>query len=53
MRFPACVTRLSPYSAIPTYPASVWTWAPDLVLVALAVRVTSGAWWLFERRDLV
>jgi ABC-2 type transport system permease protein len=52
MELPAWVTRLSPYSAVPAYPASAWTWTPDLVLVALAVSVASGAWWLFDRRDL-
>ena len=49
MAFPEWVTRLSPYSAVPTYPAGAWTWTPDLVLVVLAI----SAWWLFERRDLV
>ena len=53
MRFPEWVTKLSPYSAVPTYPASAWAWTPELVLVALAISVASGAWWLFERRDLV
>ena len=53
MKFPEWVMKLSPYSAVPTYPASAWSWTPELVLVALAIGVAGGAWWLFERRDLV
>ncbi|HRI96579.1 MAG TPA: hypothetical protein PLZ93_13275, partial [Nocardioides sp.] len=52
LELPTWMVNLSPYSAVPAYPASAWTWTPDLVLTALALSIAGGAWWLFGRRDI-
>ena len=52
LELPNSLIRLSPYSAVPTYPATPWEWTPVLVLTALATVVSGLAAWLFARRDL-
>ncbi|MEQ6899821.1 hypothetical protein [Nocardioides sp. YIM 152588] len=52
LELPGWMVRLSPYSAVPLYPAEAWSWRPDLVLLALTASIVVGAWLLFQRRDL-
>lgn len=49
---PRWVTTVSPYSAVPGYPAEAWSWTPVLVLSALAVAVTALARRRLGRRDV-
>lgn len=51
-RLPHWFVRLSPYSAVPAYPAQAWSWPALLVLLALAVAVTGAAWLRFRGRDI-
>lgn len=52
LRLPHWFIRLSPYSAVPSYPAQPWHWTPVLVLLALSVAVAAAAWFRFRTRDV-
>jgi ABC-2 type transport system permease protein len=52
LELPVCVQRISPYSAVPTYPLEAWQWPPVLVLTALVAAVSGLAWLLFRQRDV-
>jgi len=52
LRIPHWIVRLSPYSAMPSYPAQPWDWTPIWVMTALAAVVLSGAWLRFRARDI-
>ncbi len=52
LEFPGWVMKMSPFSAVPAYPAQAWDWTPGLVLMALAVGLCSAAWWWFDQRDI-
>lgn len=52
LKLPHWFIRLSPFSAVPTYPARAWDWTPIAVLLALATLVGLAAWFRFQRRDI-
>jgi ABC-2 type transport system permease protein len=52
LELPVWVQRISPYSAVPTYPLEAWQWPPVLVLTALVAAVSGLAWLLFRQRDV-
>jgi ABC-2 type transport system permease protein len=52
LKLPGWVVRLSPYSAVPQYPAQAWRWTPELVLLAVAALVGGCAWLRFRGRDI-
>lgn len=49
---PHWIVRLSPYSAMPSYPAQPWEWTPIWVMATLAAVVLTGAWLRFRARDI-
>jgi ABC-2 type transport system permease protein len=49
---PQSVRDLSPFSHVPALPAVGITWAPVLLLTAVAVALTAGGMAAFRRRDL-
>ena len=52
LQLPGWVIRLSPYSAVPSYPAERWSWTPEIVLLVVAAVIAGGAWRGFTRRDI-
>lgn len=52
LKLPHWFIRLSPYSAVPSYPAEAWDWTPFVVLLVLAGVGGGAAWLLFRRRDI-
>ncbi|UDY25130.1 ABC transporter permease [Nocardioides sp. Kera G14] len=52
LELPEWVIDLSPYSAVPQYPAEAWRWMPLIVLAVLATLATVGAWFRFRERDI-
>lgn len=52
LELPRWLVRLSPYSAVPQYPAEQWSWTPLVVLTVLTAASTGAAWWRFRRRDI-
>lgn len=52
LHFPDWLVELSPYSAVPQYPAETWHWLPLVVLLLVAAAFATVAWLRFERRDI-
>jgi len=52
LHFPHWLIKVSPYAAVPQYPAEDWRWLPVIVLAIVAVAFGVVAWWRFERRDI-
>lgn len=52
LELPDWLVRLSPYSAVPNYPAQAWAWPPLIALTVLTAAVVAAAWWRFPSRDI-